>query len=191
MAEARSVQSPAYLRGIGLILGAALFITILFLPAPEGMGRDGMIVLALADAMQQNGVTQYVGSVLSQFDAMPLVAIILITCALLTFLTELTSNTATASILIPVMAATAVSIGQHPLLLMLPAALNASFAFMLPVATPPNAIVFSSSWISIRTMAKTGITLNLIGVILVTTMMYLLGMAVFSISVGSIPAWAL
>ena len=145
---------------------------------------------ALADAMQQNGVTQFIGAALSHFESMPLVAMILITCALLTFLTELTSNTATASILIPVMAATAVSIGQHPLLLMLPAALNASFAFMLPVATPPNAIVFSSSWISIRTMAKTGITLNLIGIFLVTTMMYLLGMAIFSITVGSIPAWA-
>jgi len=145
---------------------------------------------ALADAMQQNGVTQFVGSVLAQFDTVPLLVMILITCTLLTFLTELTSNTATASILIPVMAATAVSIGQHPLLLMLPAALNASFAFMLPVATPPNAIVFSSSWISIRTMAKTGITLNLLGVLLVTTMMYLLGMTVFSITVNSIPAWA-
>ncbi|MDT8323956.1 MAG: anion permease, partial [Bacteroidota bacterium] len=100
-----------------------------------------------------------------------------------------TSNTATASILLPVIAAAAVSIGQHPLLLMLPAALNASFAFMLPVATPPNAIVFSAPWISIRIMARTGILLNFTGVFLVTAMMYLLGMTVFSITLDVLPLW--
>ncbi|MCB2206480.1 DASS family sodium-coupled anion symporter [bacterium] len=144
---------------------------------------------ALAQGMQQGGVTGYFGSALTQLQDIPIWGMILLTCLLLTFLTELTSNTATASILIPVMAAAAVSLGEHPMLLMLPAALNASFAFMLPVATPPNAIVFSSPWIGIRTMAKTGIVLNLIGVALVTVMMYLLGTAVFSISFDSLPAW--
>jgi sodium-dependent dicarboxylate transporter 2/3/5 len=145
---------------------------------------------ALAGAMQSSGVTLFFGERLSDLDMLPLPVMILLTCLLLTFLTELTSNTATASILIPVMAATALSLGQHPLLLMLPAALNASFAFMLPVATPPNAIVFSSSLISIRTMAKTGVTLNVLGVFLVTLMMYALGMSIFGISVDSIPVWA-
>ncbi|MBN1448743.1 MAG: DASS family sodium-coupled anion symporter [Bacteroidetes bacterium] len=145
---------------------------------------------ALAGAMQSSGVTLFFGERLSELKALPLPVMILLTCLLLTFLTELTSNTATASILIPVMAATALSLGQHPLLLMLPAALNASFAFMLPVATPPNAIVFSSSRISIRTMAKTGVTLNFLGVFLVTLMMYALGMSIFGITVDSIPVWA-
>jgi sodium-dependent dicarboxylate transporter 2/3/5 len=144
---------------------------------------------ALAEGMQQSGVTLYFGEILTRLDGIPLWGMILLTCLLLTFLTELTSNTATASILIPVMAAASVSLGQHPLLLMLPAALNASFAFMLPVATPPNAIVFSSSWISIRTMAKTGVTLNLVGVFLVTAMMYLLGSSVFGIVFDLVPSW--
>jgi sodium-dependent dicarboxylate transporter 2/3/5 len=88
------------------------------------------------------------------------------------------------------MAAAAVTLGQNPLLLMLPAALNASFAFMLPVATPPNAIVFSSSWINIRTMAKTGLSMNFLGVVLVTAMMYGIGMTIFSIAVDTVPLWA-
>lgn len=144
---------------------------------------------ALAEGMQQSGVTLRIGEALTQLQDMPLILMVLLTCLLLTFMTELTSNTATASILIPVMAAAAVTLGQNPLLLMLPAALNASFAFMLPVATPPNAIVFSSAWLDIRTMAKTGFTLNLLGVVLVTALMYILGMSVFAIVVDSIPPW--
>jgi sodium-dependent dicarboxylate transporter 2/3/5 len=146
---------------------------------------------ALAEGMQQSGVTLFVGALLTGFGGLPLWAMLLLTCLLLTFLTELTSNTATASILIPVMAAAAVSIGQHPLMLMLPAALNASYAFMLPVATPPNAIIFSAPWISIRVMARTGLLLNVLGAFLVTAMMYLLGMTVFSIVLDVLPAWAL
>ena len=61
----------------------------------------------------------------------------------------------------------------------------------IPVATPPNAIVFSSAWLDIRTMAKTGLTLNLLGVVLVTALMYLLGMGVFAIAVDAVPPWAL
>ena len=145
---------------------------------------------ALAEGMKESGVTLYFGELLTSIDTLPVWAMLILTCALLTFLTELTSNTATASILIPVMAAASVSLGQHPLLLMLPAALNASFAFMLPVATPPNAIVFSSPWIDIRTMAKTGIVLNVAGIFIVTALMYLLGLAVFDITLGSVPHWA-
>ncbi len=145
---------------------------------------------ALAEGMRQSGVTLFVGGLLTSFDGMPLWGMLLLTCLLLTFLTELTSNTATASILIPVMAAAAVSIGQHPLMLMLPAALNASYAFMLPVATPPNAIVFSAPWISIRVMARTGLLINVLGAFLVTAMMYLLGMTAFSIVLDVLPAWA-
>lgn len=84
------------------------------------------------------------------------------------FLTEITSNTATASLMLPVMGAFAVAIQVSPLYLMVAVALAASFAFMLPVATPPNAIVFSSRRISIPQMARAGVWLNMLGSILIT-----------------------
>ena len=85
-----------------------------------------------------------------------------------TFLTEVTSNTATATLLLPILAAAALSAKFDPYLIMVPATISASFAFMLPVATPPNAIVFSSDKLTIRTMALEGLALNLIGVVVVT-----------------------
>ena len=97
----------------------------------------------------------------------------------ITFLTELTSNTATSTIILPVMGAAAVVAGFHPLMFMLPATLSASFAFMLPVATPPNAIVFGSGWVTIPAMSRAGFALNLIGAVLVTTLALLLIQALF------------
>jgi sodium-dependent dicarboxylate transporter 2/3/5 len=91
------------------------------------------------------------------------------------FLTELTSNTATASLLLPVLGALAQGLHLSPLLLMVTATLCASFAFMLPVATPPNAIVFASHCIGIRQMARAGLWLNLIGVLLIGAFVYLWG----------------
>jgi sodium-dependent dicarboxylate transporter 2/3/5 len=91
------------------------------------------------------------------------------------FLTELTSNTATASLLLPVLGALAQGLHLPPLLLMVTATLCASFAFMLPVATPPNAIVFASHCIGIRQMARAGLWLNLIGVLLIGVFVYLWG----------------
>ena len=87
----------------------------------------------------------------------------------------MTSNTATAELLLPVLAAVAVTIDIHPLMLMVPATISASCAFMMPVATPPNAIIFGTERLSIRQMAKAGILLNLLGVILITTAIFLLG----------------
>jgi sodium-dependent dicarboxylate transporter 2/3/5 len=143
----------------------------------------------LAEGMRQSGVTLYLGSWLLGMQGLPLWVSILLVCTLLTFLTELTSNTATATVLLPVLASAAVTLGYNPLLFMVPAALSASFAFMLPVATPPNAIVFSSSFITIRQMATTGLLLNIVGVLLVTAMMYLIGMQVFAIDPGALPLW--
>ncbi len=88
--------------------------------------------------------------------------------ALVIFLTEVTSNTATVSLLLPVMGAFAIAVDIHPLVNMTTAAIAASFAFMLPVATPPNAIVFASRAVTIPQMAKAGFTLNLIGLLLIT-----------------------
>ena len=99
---------------------------------------------------------------------MPPLAVILGTCLLMTFLTEVTSNTATATLFIPVLGALATAVNVQPLNLMVPAAVAASYAFMLPVATPPNAIVFSSRYITIPQMARTGLWLNLLASLIIT-----------------------
>jgi len=189
------------------MIAIAAGVTLFFMPGESGARlfswNDvqqgipwGILLLfgggfSLAEAMRRSGVTLYLGGWIQGMDAVPIVLVVIAVCLLLTFLTELTSNTATASILVPVMAAAAVSLGQHPLLLALPAALSASFAFMLPVGTPPNAIVFSTSLVSIRTMATTGFALNLLGVILVTLLIYAIGLTVFGMIPGNTPAWAL
>jgi sodium-dependent dicarboxylate transporter 2/3/5 len=101
-----------------------------------------------------------------------------------------TSNTATATIFMPIMAATAQALHLHPFLLMVPAAISASCAFMLPVATPPNAIVFASGYVTVPQMARAGIWLNLIGVVLVTAIVYILVVPVFQIDFSFLPTWA-
>jgi sodium-dependent dicarboxylate transporter 2/3/5 len=107
--------------------------------------------------------------------------LVLAICLVVTFMTELTSNTATSSIFMPILAGTAATLGVAPEFLMIPATLSASCAFMLPVATPPNAIIFGSDFVTIRDMAKAGLWLNLIGAVLVTVMMFTLGRLVFGI----------
>ncbi len=99
---------------------------------------------------------------------------ILIVCLTVTFLTEVTSNTATSTMLMPVLAAAGAGAGIDPKLLMVPAALSASCAFMLPVATPPNVIVFSAEKITIQEMAKEGFILNLMGTIIISSVVYFL-----------------
>jgi len=111
-------------------------------------------------------------------------------CGGLTFLTELTSNTATTQIILPILGSAATAININPLLLMIPATLLASCAFMLPVATPPNAIVFGSGEIKMGEMIRTGLILNLIGVVLITAWMFLVGVAAFAISPEQLPDWA-
>jgi len=101
---------------------------------------------------------------------LPLPLIIALVSLLAMALTEVTSNTATAILLMPILAEVARSIDAPPLLLMAPAALASSLAFMLPVATPPNAIVFGSGWISIRQMARLGLILDALGLVVVTLM---------------------
>ena len=104
--------------------------------------------------------------------------------------TEFTSNTATTEMILPILASVAVATGTHPLVLMIPATLSASCAFMMPVATPPNAIVFGSDRITVSEMARTGILLNLIGVVVIATVVYTVGLAVFDIDPAVVPEWA-
>ncbi|MDH3686542.1 MAG: anion permease, partial [Myxococcales bacterium] len=105
-------------------------------------------------------------------DTVPGPLLVLTVVAGIVFLTELTSNTATAATLVPLLAALAPGIGLDPLLLAVPAALAASCAFMLPVATPPNAIVFGSGRLTIADMSRAGLWLNLIGIVLITALAY-------------------
>ena len=94
-------------------------------------------------------------------------------CLTVTFMTEVTSNTATASLLMPLLAAAAIAFDIDPFLLMIPAAMSASCAFMLPVATAPNAVIYGSGRITIKEMARAGLAVNLFGAIIITIVSYL------------------
>lgn len=144
---------------------------------------------ALASAFKVSGLSLWFGQQLGNAANLhPLVLIFIIAIGM-NFLTELTSNTATTEMILPILAGISVSIQMNPLLLMLPATISASLAFMLPVATPPNAIVFASRKLLIMDMAKTGVVLNIVGAILVTLMTYYWGSLVFDIDFTSIPGW--
>ena len=128
--------------------------------------------LTLAKAIKTNGVAEFIGAQALLLPDLPEFVFVLIVCASVIFLTELTSNTATTATLVPILAAVALGLGMHPYLLIFPATLAASFAFMMPIATPPNAIVFGSGYISIPEMCKAGFWLNIIGVIMITVFTY-------------------
>jgi len=124
--------------------------------------------IAIANAFAQSGLADIIAGELQAFLHLPTWALILCLCLVVTFLTEVTSNTATASLLMPLLAATAVASDFNPLLLMVPAVLSASCAFMLPVATAPNAIMFGSGKVRIKDMARAGFALNLLGAVIIT-----------------------
>jgi len=128
---------------------------------------------ALAQGFSESGLTRWLAEQLTVLQGFNSVLIIVAVVLLVVFLTEVTSNTATASLLLPVMGALATAIDMNPLGLMVAAVVAASFAFMLPVATPPNAIVFSSRYITIAQMAAAGFRLNLIGALVITGFVYL------------------
>lgn len=130
--------------------------------------------LSLASAMQANGVSEYLGQSTAGLSDLPNILIVLSVVAMVIFLTELTSNIATTATLLPVMAAVAPTLGVNPMMLIVPATIAASCAFMLPVATPPNAVVFGSGRIGSGEMARTGLALNLLGILIVTGAAYAL-----------------
>ncbi len=145
---------------------------------------------ALAAGLQKSGFAEWTATHLASLHHLhPLVVIALI-CLLMTFLTEVTSNTAVATMMMPIMASTAVALRVHPFLLMVPAAISASCAFMLPAGTPPNAIVFGSGLVRLPQMARAGIWLNLIGAIVISLAVYYLAGHVFHADLSTLPAWA-
>jgi sodium-dependent dicarboxylate transporter 2/3/5 len=124
--------------------------------------------LALAAATEANGVAQYIGSLARGFSGWPLLAVIVTVIALMVFMSELTSNTAQVATMLPILAALAPVLGVPPALLLLPTTIAASCAFMMPVGTPPNAIVFGTGLVRMPQMMKAGLWLNLSGILLIT-----------------------
>lgn len=144
--------------------------------------------LALANAITTSKLDAWLSNQLILLKGLPIILIITITVLFVLFLTEITSNTATATMILPLLAALAISIDVHPLALMVPAAMGANCAFMLPVGTPPNAIVFGTGKVTIREMATTGFWLNLISCVIIVIAVMVLLPIVFGFDITPFPA---
>ena len=142
---------------------------------------------ALAQGFSDSGLTHFLAQQLSLLVDVNIVLVVAAVTTLVIFLTEITSNTATATLSLPIMAALAGAMQVHPYGLMISSTIAASFAFMLPVATPPNAIVFSSRYIEITQMVRAGIWLNLFGVVLITTFVVLLLPLIWGFELSALP----
>ncbi|MCZ6830790.1 MAG: SLC13 family permease [Gammaproteobacteria bacterium] len=168
----------------------ALLAVILMFLVPDGEGEKllnweravtipwGVLLLfaggiCLAKAFVSSGLSFLLGDWLASMSYLPLWLLIGLICTVVTFMTEATSNTASTSLLMPILAAAALAAGINPEILMVPAAMTASCAFMLPVATAPNSVVYGSGRISIERMAREGLVLNLLGVLVVASLCYL------------------
>jgi sodium-dependent dicarboxylate transporter 2/3/5 len=130
--------------------------------------------ITLAKAFGVSGLSASLAENLSDLSTLPVLVMIFTVCLSVTFLTETTSNTASTVLLMPVLAATAIGSNIDPKLLMIPAAISASCAFMMPVATPPNSIVYASGFFTTQIMAREGFVLNLCGAIIITALCYLI-----------------
>lgn len=187
------------------IVGAVLLFVV---PAPDGDGGFtflldwttagtipwGIILLfggglSLAAAVETTGLGEWFGTLLFGLEGVHIVVILGAVALLAVFLTEVTSNTALTAMLLPVLAALAVALAIHPYLLMVVAATVASFAFMLPVATPPNAIVFGSGYVTAPQMARTGFALNLVGAVLAVLFVLAWLPLAWGIDLGTVPPW--
>ncbi|TSN39298.1 Solute carrier family 13 member 5 [Bagarius yarrelli] len=143
---------------------------------------------ALAKGSEESGLSRWIGNQLTPLHSIPPWAIAIVLCLLISTFTECTSNVATATLFLPVLASMSQSIGMNPLYVMVPCTLSASFAFMLPVATPPNAIVFSYGYLKVSDMAKAGIMMNIIGILCITLAINTWGKVMFHLD--SFPTWA-
>ncbi|HEA17359.1 MAG: SLC13 family permease [Pseudoalteromonas prydzensis] len=178
----------------GIAIAAALLLFVL----PANKGSDERILdwqsaagvpwgvlllfgggLTLAAQIKSSGLAEYIAHMIEGASAIPLLLSVLAIATLITFLTEITSNTATAAGFLPLLGPVAESVTGSPLVWVIPAAIACSCAFMMPVATPPNAIVFGSGQIQIRDMIKAGFVLNLIAIVLITLVTMTLAAAVF------------
>lgn len=188
----------------------AIFIALLLFIIPSGTKKGERIMnwetanripwnivllfgggFALAKGFVDSGLSMWFGQQLAGLAHVSPMILTLANVTMMSFLTELTSNVATTEMILPILAGLAITIKINPLLLMIPATLAASLAFMLPVATPPNAIIFGTNRITVKDMARTGIFLNTAGIIIVTLVMYFWGTVVFGIDVSAFPDWAI
>jgi solute carrier family 13 (sodium-dependent dicarboxylate transporter), member 2/3/5 len=138
--------------------------------------------LSLAAAISSTGLADWMGDGMRGLDTWPTIALLIVSLTVIVFLTEITSNTATAAAFMPILASIAIALNIDPLILVVPAAIGASCAFMLPVATPPNAIVYGSGFVTLPQMAKAGIWLNIVMITIITISMYLMMGWVFGVS---------
>ncbi len=129
--------------------------------------------ICLAKGFISSGMSAAMGSVFTELAGVPIYLLILLIALVVTFMTETTSNVASTTLLMPVLAAAALAAGLRPELMMVPAAMSASCAFMLPVATAPNSVVFGSGWVTTARMAREGVVLNFIGALVITTVCYI------------------
>ncbi|GAA7354568.1 SLC13 family permease [Helicobacter pylori] len=139
--------------------------------------------LALSAQFSKTGLSLWIGHLVSSFSHLPILFIIVMVTLMVIFLTEITSNTATAAAFLPVIGGVAMGMGyenHQSLLLTIPVALSATCAFMLPVATPPNAIAYGSGYVKIMDMIKAGLWLNLVGVVLISMFSYFLVSLIFN-----------
>ncbi|MDF2157939.1 DASS family sodium-coupled anion symporter [Algoriphagus sp. CAU 1675] len=143
--------------------------------------------LALAEGFKETGLAEWIGQRFTLIEGISLILLLLIIIASVNFLTEVTSNVATASMLLPILASVAIKLDLHPFGLMVGATLAASCAFMLPVATPPNAVVFGSGYLKMKDMVTAGFWLNIISIILVTLMVYYFLPTLWGIELNSNP----
>lgn len=128
--------------------------------------------LAIAEGFQSSGLANWIADNLTKLNGFSLIIILIVVITAVNFLTEITSNLATIAMLLPILAPTAIILDVHPFILMVGATLSASCAFMLPVATPPNAVVFGSNYLKISDMVRVGILMNLISIIIILIMVY-------------------
>lgn len=202
---ARLFPAPEYLRdGVAAVAMASLLFV---LPARDGRGGRlldwetaqrlpwGIVLLfgggfALAAAFKSSGLAAWLGERLTGAGALPPLALAACITLGMTFVTELTSNTATTQMMLPVVAGLAVALRVHPLFLMVPVTVASSCAFMMPVATPPNAIVFGSDRLRVPDMAWTGLWLNFVATGLILGAVLVLGRWVWGIHPGVFPPWA-
>jgi len=145
---------------------------------------------ALASGFTESGLSMWFGEQLKWVSAYSPLLVVFFIALMMSFLTELTSNTATTEMLLPILAGLAVSIEVNPLIFMLPATLSSSLAFMLPVATPPNAIVFGTNKLMIKDMMRTGFLINMVAVIILSLWVYYMGTYIFDIDLSVFPDWA-
>ena len=138
--------------------------------------------LSLASAIDQNGVGEFIGYQVAGFQGVSIFMMILAVCTLIIFMTEMTSNIATTATMIPILAAIGPVLGVPAYALIITATVAASCAFMMPVATAPNAIVFSSGRITIPQMCKAGLVLNLLGIIIISVLMYLVALPLLGVT---------